>query len=73
MAGYEKIDFHTELEIKCLTFDRAVCVYRQILRDHFGYHDLNIECPFRKILKLEFEKYERDQYHARIDHIYDGR
>ena len=72
MADHQKIDFKTELEIKCLIADSAVCIYRQILRDRFGLFGLDINCPYRKVLRSEFEKYEREKYNDAIDHIYDG-
>jgi len=61
-----------ELEIKCLLSEKDVCIYRQILRDHFGWRRLRTACPCRKVLKAEFEKYEREYFNDRIDHIYDG-
>lgn len=51
-----EISADDELDIRCLLADIPVCPYRARLNWHFGRR-LQIECPHRKTLRKEFEKW----------------
>ena len=53
-----------ELDIKCLLADIPICPYRARLNWHFG-RKIKIECPHRKTLKREFEKWEAAKWHKK--------